>query len=556
MLGTPGGTNSEAADIQIEFALAFQDPKGNPTNGIDRVDFCEDSWSTTDIDLILKPETFWDPEQYMNMWSVNISGGSILGYAQFPDASGLDGLNKEGGNANTDGVVSRYDVFGSSADDTDGTFILSAPYDRGRTMTHEVGHWLGLRHIWGDGIGDQEADTPDCEATDYCDDTPQAGWEHYICDTFDTCPSSPGPDMTENYMDYTNDECMNIFTQNQKERMVTIIHNASRRKSLISSNKNLPIELVANDAEVTLEPSCTKSFCNAVANQIIQRVTIYNRGNSELTSATINYNINGGTNTVYNWTGNLATNKYETFDITLNSASKGTINVSVSQVNTMTDGRSTNNTASSPFSIPKAPSSYTFKNYVLTLQLDNFGTETSWNLKDSSGAIVYKSDTYPDADPSLGDLITIPWELKNNECYTFTMNDSFGDGLCCGGGDGYYNIKSEDGTVVVGSGNVFTSVEKKYFKTTNSLETAGFETANAVYLYPNPSKETLNILVPNTFGLPDSYTIHNSLGQMISTEKVGIKADLTINISALNKGIYFITIVKESTKKSLQFIKD
>jgi hypothetical protein len=555
MLGTPGGTNPAAADIQIEFALALQDPNGNPTNGIDRVDLCEDKWSTTDIDLKLKPKTIWNSSQYMNMWSVDISGGSILGYAQFPDASGLEGLDASGGNANTDGVVSLYDVFGS-IDDNDGTFILTAPYNRGRTMTHEVGHWLGLRHIWGDGTGDEAENSPDCTATDYCADTPQAGWEHYTCGTFDTCPSSPGNDMTENYMDYTNDACMNIFTANQKERMVTIINNAARRKSLITSTKNMPIALVANDAEITLEPSCTKSFCNAVANQTTQSVKIHNRGTSNLISATINYNINGGSNLVYNWAGNLDPNKYATFDIVINSTSKGTINVSIAGVNSTVDQRSTNNTASGSFSIPTIPSSYSFTNFILTLQPDNFGSETSWDLKNAAGTIIYQSDPYPDADPLLGDLITIPWKLKNNECYTFTINDSYDDGICCGGGNGYYNIKLEDGVTVVGAGNSFTTFEKKYFKTTNSLGTADFKTSTDIHLYPNPAKETLNILIPNNFGLPSSYTIHNSLGQIISQNKVSRETDLTINTSALSNGIYFITIVAESEKTTLQFIKE
>ncbi|CAM2858483.1 T9SS type A sorting domain-containing protein [Flavobacterium frigoris] len=554
MLGTPGGTNPAAADIEIEFVLALQASDGNPTNGIDRIDLCEDAWSTTDIDLKVKPNTIWDPTLYMNMWSVDISGNSILGYAQFPDASGLDGLGSSGGDANTDGVVSRYDVFGS-LEDNDGTFLLTAPYNKGRTMTHEVGHWLGLRHIWGDGNGDEEANTPDCLATDYCADTPQAGWEHYTCGVFDTCPSSPGIDMPENYMDYTEDACMNIFTQNQKERMVTIINNAARRKTLISSTKNLPIELVANDAEVTLEPSCTKSFCNALTNQTTQRVTIYNRGTNNLLSATINYNINKENNLVYNWTGNLATNKYTTFDITLNSTSQGIINVSIAGANSTVDQRSTNNNASGTFFIPTIPSSYSFTNYVFTLQPDNFGSETSWDLKDASGNIVYQSDTYPDADPSLGDLITIPWKLKNNECYTFTINDSYDDGICCGGGNGYYNIKLEDGVTIVASGDSFTTAEKKYFKTTSSLGIADFETSTDIYLYPNPTKETLNILVPNDFGLPTSYIIYNSLGQTISKKKVSRETDLSINTSALSNGIYFVTVVKESAKQTLKFIK-
>ncbi|WP_262706939.1 M43 family zinc metalloprotease, partial [Flavobacterium bomense] len=186
------------------------------------------------IETILKPNTSWDPALYLNMWSLKFTDNTLLGYAQFPDnnfaqnnPNYLQGLNPNGGPANTDGVVSSYDVFGSSA--FGGSFLLAPPYDKGRTMTHEVGHWLGLKHIWGDG-GSRDSNTKDCNASDYCDDTPKAGWENYEClITYDSCPTDPGNDMTENYMDYTNDACMNIFTQNQKDRITVIMNNAARR---------------------------------------------------------------------------------------------------------------------------------------------------------------------------------------------------------------------------------------------------------------------------------------------------------------------------------------
>jgi hypothetical protein len=561
MLGTPGGasTNSIAADVQIEFALALQDPKGNPTNGIDRVSLNQESWSDIDIDGILKPATIWDPTLYLNMWSLKFTDNTLLGYAQFPDnnfdvsdPNYLGGLDPSGGAANTDGVVSSYDVFGSS--DFGSTFLLAAPYDKGRTMTHEVGHFLGLRHIWGDG-GSRDSGTKDCTATDYCADTPPAGWENYDClTTYDSCPTDPGNDMIENYMDYTNDECMNIFTQNQKDRIIVIMNNAARRNTLKTSTKATAIPLFANDAEIKLEANYDLNICGATANQTTQKVTIYNRGTTNLTSATINYNINGGSNTVYNWTGSLASNKYATFDIIINSASNGTINASIVGANGGTDQRVTNNTASGTFIIPATPSNYIYTNYVFRLQQDLWGSETTWELKNGSGAIVYSGGPYTNKK-TLPALITKNWTLDNSQCYTFTIYDSMGDGICCDGGNGFYDIKTNSGAIVVTSGSSFTTSASKNF-TTNTLGTNKFEALNNVYLYPNPTKGTLNISIPSSFGLPNSYSISNSLGQIISRKKVSKETDLTVNTSTLSNGVYFITIAKEDQTKTLQFIKE
>ncbi|MES2622301.1 MAG: M43 family zinc metalloprotease, partial [Bacteroidota bacterium] len=219
-LGTLGyNTNAVGADCEIEFCPAVVDPNGNILSepGIDRQNEGQATWDQSSIDATLKPATIWNPDRYCNIWTVNFGTSSILGYAQFPSSSGLQGLN--GGSANTDGVVVRYNAFGR-------TGTVTAPYNKGRTTTHELGHWLGLRHIWGD---------QNC-GNDYCGDTPTSEEANYGCPTGqNTCPDA-GIDMIENYMDYTNDACMNIFTLNQKDRMMTVMANSPRRASLLSSN--------------------------------------------------------------------------------------------------------------------------------------------------------------------------------------------------------------------------------------------------------------------------------------------------------------------------------
>jgi hypothetical protein len=547
MIGTPGdNSNPVGADIQIEFAFAQVDPNGNPTNGIDRISLCQDAWSENEMNTTVKPVTIWDPTQYMNFWTVQFSDNTLLGYAQFPDASTLSGLDPSGGAANTDGIVSSYNVFGSKTYDTNNSFLLDGTYNKGRTMTHEAGHWLGLLHIWGDAnCGD-----------DYCADTPVHHDKNFGCPTKLSCNSTTINEMVQNYMDYTDDACMNIFTQNQKDRITTIINNAARRSSLKTSTKNSPIALFANDAELKFESSCNVAVCGLAPNQTTQKIIIYNRGTNNLTSATINYNINGGSNNTYSWTGNLATNKIALISITINAAANGTINASIATANGVTDQRSSNNSGSATFIIPTAAPSFAFTDYVFRLQQDLWGSETTWNLKDGSGTILYSGGPYTDkAAIPLPTLLSFNWTLASNKCYTFTINDSQGDGICCGtSGDGFYDIKSSTGTVVTPGTTFFSSA--KYTFTTSTLGNEKFETSTDIYLYPNPTKGTLNIQVPTAFGLPEKYSISNDLGQIVSQKNISKETDLTINTSALSNGLYFITIVKENQKRTLRFIKE
>lgn len=252
---TPAPFAAVAADIEIQFCKALVDPNGNPLSepGIHRVPATSISglsntttgYSQTTIDNVIKPATSWDPNRYMNIWVCQLSGG-LLGYAQFPSNSGLSGMPTNGGAANTDGVVIGYNYFGRVG-------TLSPPFNLGRTATHEVGHWLGLRHIWGDG---------NC-ASDFCNDTPTQSNSTSGCPTYPSaagCSGSPNPPgrMFQNYMDYSNDGCMNLFTADQKTRMRTVMQNSPRRVQLLSSTvcsspSTPPVaDFVANTTTVTV----------------------------------------------------------------------------------------------------------------------------------------------------------------------------------------------------------------------------------------------------------------------------------------------------------------
>lgn len=290
-------TNPVGADCEIEFCLAQRKPDGSgfPVGqaGVDRINSNTSGWgsgpfSTTYIDNNIKPATSWDPSRYMNIWIVNMSGG-ILGYAQFPTSS-LGGMGCGSQNDLTDGVVFLSSSIGKSA-----VTGFPAPYNEGRTATHEIGHWLGLRHIWGDG---------NCSVDDYCNDTPLASGANFNCPTGTnscTAPPDAGPDMIDNYMDYTDDLCMDIFTEDQKMRMRTVLESSPLRLSLINSDACIP----PSPADVSVIDILNPVGDNCPGS-LTPTIVLKNRGSNTITSATISYTIDNGTITTFSYSGSLA----------------------------------------------------------------------------------------------------------------------------------------------------------------------------------------------------------------------------------------------------------
>jgi hypothetical protein len=231
---TPRYFEDLAVNAQLQFQLANRDPFGNPTNGITRTATSRRMFSPSDNAVkysAMGGVDSWDSRQYLNIWVCNLGNG-MLGYAQFPGGGAFD----------TDGVVIGYKFFG-----TEGTVV--APFDKGRTCTHEVGHWLNLKHIWGDGP---------CEVDDHVRDTPPANDAHYGCVTQATSCDG-GPAMVSNFMDYTDDACMNMFTFGQAERMRSLFNGNGFRSSLLRSQgiaaADVPVAATApeliNATEVT-----------------------------------------------------------------------------------------------------------------------------------------------------------------------------------------------------------------------------------------------------------------------------------------------------------------
>jgi hypothetical protein len=249
----PAVFNSVKANTGLQFCLATKDPNGNLLTepGIERIsatsmtaalgsfpskDPANASYNTPTafmnfIDGYIKPNTIWNPVRYMNIWITNEQASvGLLGYATFPTGTGLTGISGNG-TATTDGLWCWSKAFGSNSIYASGTY--DPTYNKGRTAVHEIGHWVGLRHIWGD-------DGTACTGTDYCNDTPNQADENYGCPNFATNIScSNGGDMSQNFMDYTDDPCMYIFTNDQTTRIQTAMQNGTYRSQLSASAATL-----------------------------------------------------------------------------------------------------------------------------------------------------------------------------------------------------------------------------------------------------------------------------------------------------------------------------
>lgn len=209
-------------DAQIEFCLATRDSSGAPSQGIVYVPYAGSATHNMGNDRPMKDVSRWPTDRYLNIWVVqNISGA--LGYSFL--AEWMDGNPDR---TFVDGVVVSARYMGSRDKQANQSFWLDDTYELGRTLTHEVGHYLNLWHTWGD--------VNDCSGDDYVDDTPTCSGSFFGCPPNPSRPMQCGfPRQTENYMDYTDDPCMSVFSVGQSTRMHTALNFFSFRQQLWDS---------------------------------------------------------------------------------------------------------------------------------------------------------------------------------------------------------------------------------------------------------------------------------------------------------------------------------
>ena len=323
----PTPFQSLIADCNIKFCLAKFDESGNITTGVIRHQFTNTTWNDeNDIDGNLKPATIWDPSKYLNIWSINMGGSlassGVLAYSSFPGF----------GAADADGIVVRYNALGTTGN-------MAAGLNTGKTISHEVGHWLSLLHVWGfdDGCND---------IGDFIDDTPDQGDLNFGCPTFPSisCTNGPNGDMFMNHMDYSDDVCRVMFTLGQSARMQSTL-NGSR----ISIKTAASQCFYATDAAIAsvLLPSDTVCSLSFQPYFILK-----NEGNTFITSAKIYMQLDGGTIQIINWAGNLALQQKTDINLPAILVAQGnhTLVITVGDINaSATDNFTANNTRTISF---------------------------------------------------------------------------------------------------------------------------------------------------------------------------------------------------------------
>ena len=263
-------------------------------------------------------------------------------------------------------------------------------------------------------------------------------------------------------------------------------------------------------------------------------VVVQNNGSDPITSLSIEYSINDGSSETYSWTGSIASLEFTSIELPSIGYSPSNTN----SVNIIISDDDNNNNNSNTFYFDQS-NSYETSFVTLNLLTDNYGSETTWNLKDANGFIVAQGGPYTNnftASLEIG----IP---SSNECYTFTINDSIGDGICCAYGIGSYSISDDSGNEIF-SGGEFSSTEATTFRVGESLGLNSFTDEN-LKIFPNPSN---GIFTVKTTITNSSYKIYNLVGQTIKSGFIN-NGENSIDIRNSKDGIYFLMIKSTNGEK-------
>lgn len=277
--------------------------------------------------------------------------------------------------------------------------------------------------------------------------------------------------------------------------------------------------------------------------QISPSIRVTNNGSTALTSATIKYNLNTGSQTIINWTGNLLQGQSaEVAAGQLNIASgESTFYAIIENPNNTTDGFPNDNSASVTFSVA---ASYETTQVVFELNTDDYGNETAWTLKDADGVTIDSGGNYAN-NTTINKAIDLPAD----GCYTFEITDEEGDGICCDYGNGSYSLRTSGGQIIIEGGN-FETAESITFGASENLSTDDFTSGNFLKLYPNPSKGIFNLKLDSAKDI--EFEVYNILGQTIK-KGASDRSEQQFDLSAQAEGIYLLKITDKASGKTKNF---
>ena len=488
---TPEMFQNFAADCNISFCLAQRTPNNDVSTGITYTQTNINSFSLYDNRIFhdsLGGKTIWNSNKYLNIYVCDLT--NALGFSSFP-----------GSNPMRDAVVINYENIGNIG--------ITPPFNKGRTGTHEVGHWFNLLHIWGDG---------NC-GNDLVEDTPIQENENY------GCPSHPSPtcnnngDMFQNFMDYTDDGCMNLFTNGQKNRMHATINNL--RSELINSQGcHLPYEDIGINENIS--PFNNQEFCGKEINII---TSLFNFSNKPIFSSEIYYQIDNNNFQMIEWNGNLLPNSSIEINLGLENLEIGdhTLKIYSSSPNGFRDLNTSNDTIIINFKIIDGN---LFEFEIIT---DNYADENHWEIINSNNEIITSENQL--ISNSIN-YFTFCQEIDS--CYTLIIYDNYDDGICCEFGNGY--IIANDQII---SGNFNSQINIDLCSTISIKEN---EKKSRITLFPNPTSNWLNIKSDENIV---SIRIYDLLGRIVFNKNCNSKLD-KLNLQSINNGKYFIQIITQN----------
>lgn len=421
---TPAEFQGAAGSLDIEFVMAKQSPEGIATDGIVRIQGTQSTWTLSD-NFMLKSLSYWPAEDYLNIWVTDLAG-LLIGYAQFP-VSSLPGLENSPDNRLTDGVVIDYKNFGS---EDHGSFDLDTDYSKGRTATHEVGHFFGLRHIWGDDEGSTNA----CSGNDYVGDTPNQASPSTSCPTHPQSSCS-NTNMFQNYLDYTYDMCMNLFTNGQMSRVIAVLENSPRRKSLLNSPALQPPVPLPNDMGIRKIVTPAPSECAGV---FIPAIEVRNYGNNDVDSIRISLKIDSSLveTKKFRFTPSLDTLAIKTLTFNSQPLSTGShiFEFEIIETNDTIDAQPADNKKSITTMIPAStsvPFTETFTSIPPTWNITNYDNDYTWQVKTapnknpSNNAMFINFYLYEDSPAEIDILRTPVFDLTNVQTAYFIFDVAY-----------------------------------------------------------------------------------------------------------------------------------